>query len=101
MVLSVSLHVPSCQFLTLSLFLFVSLSACLSLRENQEKMIYYLLLDRKERYPSYEDEDLPPRNDIGERADAAVAVIHRDHTRIEDCSSPVLLLFYKMQVAQI
>ncbi len=28
-------------------------------------MIYYLLLDRKERYPSYEDEDLPPRNDIG------------------------------------
>ncbi|XP_063291955.1 serine/threonine-protein kinase BRSK2-like isoform X2 [Pelobates fuscus] len=33
--------------------------------ENQEKMIYYLLLDRKERYPSCEDEDLPPRNDIG------------------------------------
>uniref|UniRef100_A0A8C6UPF2 Si:ch211-255p10.4 n=1 Tax=Neogobius melanostomus TaxID=47308 RepID=A0A8C6UPF2_9GOBI len=32
--------------------------------ENQEKLIYYLLLDRKERYPSYEDEDLPPRNDI-------------------------------------
>ncbi|KAL2101131.1 hypothetical protein ACEWY4_002892 [Coilia grayii] len=31
---------------------------------NQEKMIYYLLLDRKERYPSYEDEDLPPRNDV-------------------------------------
>ncbi|CAM5131166.1 unnamed protein product [Natator depressus] len=31
--------------------------------ENQEKMIYYLLLDRKERYPSCEDEDLPPRND--------------------------------------
>lgn len=29
-------------------------------------MIYYLLLDRKERYPSYEDEDLPPRNDVGE-----------------------------------
>ncbi|KAK3520847.1 hypothetical protein QTP70_034081 [Hemibagrus guttatus] len=27
-------------------------------------MIYYLLLDRKERYPSYEDEDLPPRNDV-------------------------------------
>lgn len=35
------------------------------LRDNQEKMIYYLLLDRKERYPSYEDEDLPPRNEIG------------------------------------
>ncbi|KAI4901949.1 hypothetical protein NFI96_022519, partial [Prochilodus magdalenae] len=34
--------------------------------DNQEKMIYYLLLDRKERYPSYEDEDLPPRNDVGE-----------------------------------
>uniref|UniRef100_A0A8B9KIP0 Serine/threonine-protein kinase BRSK2-like n=1 Tax=Astyanax mexicanus TaxID=7994 RepID=A0A8B9KIP0_ASTMX len=32
--------------------------------DNQEKMIYYLLLDRKERYPSYEDEDLPPRNDV-------------------------------------
>ncbi|XP_016302538.1 serine/threonine-protein kinase BRSK1-like isoform X1 [Sinocyclocheilus anshuiensis] len=32
--------------------------------ENQEKLIYYLLLDRKERYPSYEDEHLPPRNDI-------------------------------------
>ncbi|XP_039630790.1 serine/threonine-protein kinase BRSK2-like isoform X7 [Erpetoichthys calabaricus] len=31
--------------------------------DNQEKMIYYLLLDRKERYPSCEDEDLPPRND--------------------------------------
>ncbi|XP_026578103.1 serine/threonine-protein kinase BRSK2-like isoform X1 [Pseudonaja textilis] len=32
--------------------------------DNQEKMIYYLLLDRKERYPSCEDEDLPPRNDV-------------------------------------
>lgn len=28
-------------------------------------MIYFLLLDRKERYPSHEDEDLPPRNEIG------------------------------------
>lgn len=36
------------------------------LRDNQEKMIYYLLLDRKKRYPSYEDEDLPPRNDVGQ-----------------------------------
>ncbi|KAM4535018.1 serine/threonine-protein kinase BRSK2 isoform 3-T3 [Fundulus diaphanus] len=35
--------------------------------DNQEKMIYYLLLDRKERYPSCEDEDLPPRNDLGKR----------------------------------
>uniref|UniRef100_A0A8C1CTX2 Protein kinase domain-containing protein n=1 Tax=Cyprinus carpio carpio TaxID=630221 RepID=A0A8C1CTX2_CYPCA len=32
--------------------------------ENQEKMIYFLLLDRKERYPSHEDQNLPPRNDI-------------------------------------
>lgn len=36
-------------------------------RQNQEKMIYFLLLDRKERYPSHEDEDLPPRNEIGTR----------------------------------
>lgn len=28
-------------------------------------MIYFLLLDRKERYPSHEDQNLPPRNDIG------------------------------------
>uniref|UniRef100_A0A3B3CIG6 BR serine/threonine kinase 2 n=1 Tax=Oryzias melastigma TaxID=30732 RepID=A0A3B3CIG6_ORYME len=27
-------------------------------------MIYFLLLDRKERYPSQEDQNLPPRNDI-------------------------------------
>ncbi len=33
--------------------------------ENQEKMIYFLLLDRKERYPSHEDQNLPPRSDIG------------------------------------
>ncbi|KAF7461680.1 hypothetical protein GHT09_014248 [Marmota monax] len=39
-------------------------------RENQEKMIYFLLLDRKERYPSHEDEDLPPRNEIGMRPPA-------------------------------
>ncbi|KAM4593263.1 serine/threonine-protein kinase BRSK2-like isoform 6-T6 [Odontesthes bonariensis] len=31
---------------------------------NQEKMIYFLLLDRKERYPSHEDQNLPPRNEI-------------------------------------
>ncbi|XP_051739833.1 serine/threonine-protein kinase BRSK2 isoform X1 [Ctenopharyngodon idella] len=36
----------------------------LSEDENQEKMIYFLLLDRKERYPSHEDQNLPPRNDI-------------------------------------
>lgn len=37
-------------------------------RENQEKMIYFLLLDRKERYPSQEDQNLPPRSEIGERS---------------------------------
>ncbi|XP_077568898.1 serine/threonine-protein kinase BRSK2-like isoform X3 [Stigmatopora nigra] len=31
--------------------------------DNQEKMIYFLLLDRKERYPSQEDQNLPPRNE--------------------------------------
>ncbi|XP_061577459.1 serine/threonine-protein kinase BRSK2 isoform X7 [Cololabis saira] len=36
----------------------------LSDEENQEKMIYFLLLDRKERYPSQEDQNLPPRNEI-------------------------------------
>ncbi|XP_077418878.1 serine/threonine-protein kinase BRSK2-like isoform X7 [Vanacampus margaritifer] len=34
--------------------------------DNQEKMIYFLLLDRKERYPSHEDQNLPPRNDIAD-----------------------------------
>ncbi|XP_034542682.1 serine/threonine-protein kinase BRSK2 isoform X2 [Notolabrus celidotus] len=34
--------------------------------DNQEKMIYFLLLDRKERYPSQEDQNLPPRNEVGE-----------------------------------
>ncbi|KTG01602.1 hypothetical protein cypCar_00013258 [Cyprinus carpio] len=32
--------------------------------DNQEKMIYFLLLDRKERYPCHEDQNLPPRNEI-------------------------------------
>lgn len=42
---------------------------CSSLpRDNQEKMIYFLLLDRKERYPSHEDQNLPPRNEIGRPA---------------------------------
>lgn len=40
------------------------ISLCLY-RDNQEKMIYFLLLDRKERYPSHEDQNLPPRNEIG------------------------------------
>uniref|UniRef100_A0A8C6TN94 BR serine/threonine kinase 2 n=1 Tax=Neogobius melanostomus TaxID=47308 RepID=A0A8C6TN94_9GOBI len=36
----------------------------LSDNDNQEKMIYFLLLDRKERYPSQEDQNLPPRNEV-------------------------------------
>uniref|UniRef100_A0A3Q3K210 non-specific serine/threonine protein kinase n=1 Tax=Monopterus albus TaxID=43700 RepID=A0A3Q3K210_MONAL len=36
----------------------------LSEDDNQEKMIYFLLLDRKERYPSHEDQNLPPQNEI-------------------------------------
>ncbi|XP_044064546.1 serine/threonine-protein kinase BRSK2-like isoform X8 [Siniperca chuatsi] len=36
----------------------------LSEDDNQEKMIYFLLLDRKERYPSHEDQNLPPRTEI-------------------------------------
>ena len=38
-------------------------------------MIYYLLLDRKERYPSCEDQDLPPRNDDGEKAGLRVQAL--------------------------
>ncbi|XP_035855626.1 serine/threonine-protein kinase BRSK2-like isoform X8 [Sander lucioperca] len=38
----------------------------LSEEENQEKMIYFLLLDRKERYPSQEDQNLPPRTEIAD-----------------------------------
>lgn len=38
-------------------------------------MIYYLLLDRKERYPSCEDQDLPPRNDVGEKAGLGVQAL--------------------------
>ncbi|XP_048373168.1 serine/threonine-protein kinase BRSK1 isoform X3 [Sphaerodactylus townsendi] len=50
--------------------------------ENQEKMIYYLLLDRKERYPSCEDEDLPPRNDVDpprKRVDSPMLNRHGKH----------------------
>lgn len=36
-------------------------------------MIYFLLLDRKERYPSHEDEDLPPRNEIGTKSQGSLA----------------------------
>lgn len=59
-VMSVKLKLPVSLF---SIHLSYWINFC---RENQEKMIYYLLLDRKERYPSCEDEDLPPRNDIGQ-----------------------------------
>ncbi|XP_074521999.1 serine/threonine-protein kinase BRSK2-like isoform X9 [Halichoeres trimaculatus] len=38
----------------------------LSEEDNQEKMIYFLLLDRKERYPSHEDQNLPPRTEIAD-----------------------------------
>ncbi|TNM90568.1 serine/threonine-protein kinase BRSK2-like isoform X6 [Takifugu flavidus] len=38
-------------------------SDLLAADDNQEKMIYFLLLDRKERYPSHEDQNLPPRNE--------------------------------------
>nr|XP_040019168.1 LOW QUALITY PROTEIN: serine/threonine-protein kinase BRSK2-like [Gasterosteus aculeatus aculeatus] len=38
----------------------------LSEEENQEKMIYFLLLDRKEKYPSQEDEPCPPRSEIAD-----------------------------------
>ena len=42
----------------------MTLLPCFS-SDNQEKMIYFLLLDRKERYPSQEDQNLPPRSEIG------------------------------------
>lgn len=42
--------------------------------DNQEKMIYFLLLDRKERYPSQEDQNLPPRNEIGEVQQAKMEI---------------------------
>ncbi|XP_069383615.1 serine/threonine-protein kinase BRSK2-like isoform X7 [Paralichthys olivaceus] len=38
----------------------------LSEDDNQEKMIYFLLLDRKERYPSQEDQNLPPMSEIAD-----------------------------------
>lgn len=51
---------PACTRLMASSPALFSLSS-----DNQEKMIYFLLLDRKERYPSHEDQNLPPRNEIG------------------------------------
>ncbi|TSK14516.1 Serine/threonine-protein kinase BRSK2 [Bagarius yarrelli] len=61
--------------------------------ENQEKMIYYLLLDRKERYPSYEDEDLPPRNDVDpprKRVDSPMLTRHgRCRPERKSLESPV------------
>lgn len=49
-------------------------------------MIYYLLLDRKERYPSCEDQDLPPRNDVGKKTDRAVQIL--GFLREEDAVGP-------------
>lgn len=43
--------------------------------DNQEKMIYFLLLDRKERYPSHEDQNLPPRNETGTRRTSDLSLI--------------------------
>uniref|UniRef100_A0A8C7P7X5 Protein kinase domain-containing protein n=1 Tax=Oncorhynchus mykiss TaxID=8022 RepID=A0A8C7P7X5_ONCMY len=64
-----------------------------NLQDNQEKMIYYLLLDRKERYPSYEDEDLPPRIDVADpprkRVDSPMLTRH-SHCRPERKSLEVL-----------
>uniref|UniRef100_A0A8K9XSZ4 Protein kinase domain-containing protein n=1 Tax=Oncorhynchus mykiss TaxID=8022 RepID=A0A8K9XSZ4_ONCMY len=57
--------------------------------DNQEKMIYYLLLDRKERYPSYEDEDLPPPDPPRKRVDSPMLTRH-SHCRPERKSLEVL-----------
>uniref|UniRef100_A0A8C6W5S4 Serine/threonine-protein kinase BRSK2-like n=1 Tax=Nannospalax galili TaxID=1026970 RepID=A0A8C6W5S4_NANGA len=64
----------------------------LSEEENQEKMIYFLLLDPKERYPSHEDEDLSPRNEIGMRPSAHPRRPERKSMEVlsvTDGSSPV------------
>ncbi|XP_063045251.1 serine/threonine-protein kinase BRSK2-like [Engraulis encrasicolus] len=34
--------------------------------DNQEKTIYFMLLDRKERFPSHEDQNLPARSDVAD-----------------------------------
>lgn len=38
-------------------------------------MIYFLLLDRKERYPSHEDQNLPPRNEIGKKLQLIILLV--------------------------
>lgn len=61
-------------------------------RENQEKMIYFLLLDRKERYPSHEDEDLPPRNEIG-TTDMTSLTMNPSHLALPHFSASFFPLF--------
>lgn len=51
--------------------------------DNQEKMIYFLLLDRKERYPSQEDQNLPPRNEIGEARTENISIDKKYNTFIK------------------
>lgn len=58
--------------------------------DNQEKMIYFLLLDRKERYPSQEDQNLPPRNDIGIYLQDVLMKEYEESCRM-DCTSQCLL----------
>ena len=63
---------PSCVFLSLSLSIYLSISLSLSLslslshRHNEEKIIYFLLLERKEKRPSLEDE---ARVSLGDQRD--------------------------------
>ena len=52
------------SFLSLSIYLSISLS--LSHRHNEEKIIYFLLLERKEKRPSLEDES---RVSLGDQRD--------------------------------
>lgn len=51
--------------------------------DNQEKMIYFLLLDRKERYPSHEDQNLPPRNDIGIYLQDILIKVYEEYSRMD------------------
>ncbi|KAG5839031.1 hypothetical protein ANANG_G00200610 [Anguilla anguilla] len=59
----------------------------LSEDDNQEKMIYFLLLDRKERYPSHEDQNLPPRNEIDPQE--ASGLSHADQAREAEAGEEV------------
>lgn len=61
--------------------------------DNQEKMIYFLLLDRKERYPSHEDQNLPPRNDIGMYLQDILIKEYEEHFRMDSTSQCLFRLF--------